>query len=94
MVLMSSTLRLITTNAHLSDARLAQMTGLSRVGVWKIRKRYGLPKPKENGRKTPKYLIKLIRKNKKKPSKEIAEQTGYHHDTITRIKRKLNKSKQ
>ena len=91
--LTTTIIRTITDNAHKSDAVLAQMTGMSRVGVWKVRKRYKLPKPKENGRKTPKYLIKLIRRNKNKPSKEISEMTGYHHDTITRIKRKLKLNK-
>jgi predicted DNA-binding transcriptional regulator AlpA len=95
MVLMSATLRLITTNAHLSDARLAQMTGLSRVYVWKLRKRFGLPKPKEKYRdlKTPPLIIQFIERNIHLKGRELSEKTGLYINTIYKIKRKLKLNK-
>jgi ABC-type metal ion transport system substrate-binding protein len=95
MVLSSTTLRLITTNAHLSDARLSQMTGLSRVGVWKIRKRYNLPKPTEKYKDitTPPLLVQFIERNMDWTARDLAEQTGLYINTIYKIKRKLKLNK-
>ena len=94
-MLTTSILRLITTNAHLSDARLAQMTGLSRVYVWKLRKRYGLPEPNEKYRdlKTPPLIIQFIERNIHLRGKELAEKTGLYINTIYKIKRKLKLNK-
>jgi predicted DNA-binding transcriptional regulator AlpA len=95
MTLTTSTLRLITTNAHLSDARLAGMTGLSRVGVWNIRKRYNLPKPTEKYKDitTPPLLVQFIERNMDWTARDIAEQTGLGKTTIYNIKRKLKLNK-
>jgi predicted DNA-binding transcriptional regulator AlpA len=95
MVLSSTTLSLITTNAHLSDARLSGMTGLSRVGVWKIRKRYNLPKPTEKYKdiSTPPLLVQFIERNMDCTARDIAEQTGLGKTNIYKIKRKLKLNK-
>jgi len=95
MVLNTSTLRLITTNAHLSDARLSQMTGLSRVYVWKLRKRFGLPKPSEKYKDitTPPLIVQFIERNIDWTARDIAEQTGLGKTNIYKIKRKLKLNK-
>ena len=95
MTLNTSTLRLITTNAHLSDMKLASMTGLSRVYVWKLRKRFGLPKPTEKYKDitTPPLIVQFIERNIDWTARDLAEQTGLYINTIYKIKRKLKLNK-